>query len=170
MSKFPDVSALFGRLRQRKGVAVLLVAGALLLLLAPSLTGKTGEEKAVSDAPKFSVAEEEKRLAAILAKTDGAGRVSVMLSVAGTPVRSLACDEEASVSDGKTETSRKTVTVQTGGSAREVVTLSYAYPAYTGAVVVADGAGRSAVRLGLTQAVSSLTGLGADRITVIKMK
>ncbi|MBR5381432.1 MAG: hypothetical protein IK136_02305 [Oscillospiraceae bacterium] len=170
MIKVPDAAALLKRLRSRKSIAVLLIAGALLLLLAPSVSKGTDERKTVSDAPRFDVEEEEKRLAAILSKTDGAGRVAVMLSVAGTPVREIACDEDASTSDGKTELSRKTVTVQTGGSAREVVTLSYEYPAYIGAVVVSDGAGISAVKLRLTQAVSSLTGLGADRITVIKMK
>ena len=39
-----------------------------------------------------------------------------------------------------------------------------------GAVVIAEGADRPAVKLNLIQAVSSLTGLGMDQITVIKMR
>ena len=40
----------------------------------------------------------------------------------------------------------------------------------SGAVVVCDGADAAAVRLYVTNAVMSYTGLGSDRITVIKMK
>jgi len=39
-----------------------------------------------------------------------------------------------------------------------------------GVVVVAEGADRASVRLDLVSAVTSLTGLKADKITVIKMK
>ena len=39
-----------------------------------------------------------------------------------------------------------------------------------GAVVVCDGGDDAAVRLAVTQAVSAYTGLGSDRITVMKMK
>ena len=44
------------------------------------------------------------------------------------------------------------------------------YPVYQGAVVVCEGAERAAVRLAIVEAVSSLTGLGSDKISVIKMK
>ena len=40
----------------------------------------------------------------------------------------------------------------------------------SGAVVVCDGADAAAVRLYVTNAVMSYTGLGSDRISVIKMK
>jgi len=39
-----------------------------------------------------------------------------------------------------------------------------------GALVVCDGAERASVRLAVTQAVSSLTGLGSNKIAVVKMK
>ena len=39
-----------------------------------------------------------------------------------------------------------------------------------GAVVVCDGADSATVRLRIMQAVSALTGLGSDKISVIKMK
>ena len=41
---------------------------------------------------------------------------------------------------------------------------------YAGAVVVCDGADSAVVRLRIVQAVSALTGLGSDKISVIKMK
>jgi membrane peptidoglycan carboxypeptidase len=44
------------------------------------------------------------------------------------------------------------------------------WPRFTGALIVCEGAGNASVRLALTQAVASLTGLTADRITVVKGK
>ena len=43
-------------------------------------------------------------------------------------------------------------------------------PIYRGAVVLCDGADQSGVRLAIVNAVSSVTGLGADRICVLKRK
>ena len=43
-------------------------------------------------------------------------------------------------------------------------------PTFMGAIIAAEGADQASVRLDLVNAVSSLTGLGADRITVIKLK
>ena len=37
-------------------------------------------------------------------------------------------------------------------------------------IVICDGAERASVRLAITQAVSSLTGLGSNKIAVVKMK
>ena len=40
------------------------------------------------------------------------------------------------------------------------------YPVYRGALVVCQGGDRAEVRLAVTQAVTALTGLSADRVTV----
>ena len=42
------------------------------------------------------------------------------------------------------------------------------YPQYRGALVVCDGGGSDSVRLQIINAVSALTGLGTDRIAVVK--
>ena len=44
------------------------------------------------------------------------------------------------------------------------------YPVYQGAVVVCQGAGNSQVRLTVIDAVSVLTGLSSDKISVVKWK
>ena len=61
----------------------------------------------------------------------------------------------------------KAVVVNTGSGQQTVVRLERA-PVFQGAVVVSQGGDRAEVRLLLTQAVSSLTGLGADKITICK--
>ena len=49
-----------------------------------------------------------------------------------------------------------------------VVVTQEKYPQYRGALVVCDGGGSDAVRLQVVEAVSALTGLGSDRIAVVK--
>ena len=43
-----------------------------------------------------------------------------------------------------------------------------AYPTYRGALVVCQGGDRADVKLAVTEAVSALTGLSSDRVTVAK--
>ena len=50
----------------------------------------------------------------------------------------------------------------------QVVVTRETYPVYLGAVVVCQGAGSGGVRLAVTEAVAALTGLPADRITVVQ--
>ena len=49
-----------------------------------------------------------------------------------------------------------------------VVVTRETYPQYRGALVVCEGGGNDAVRLQVVSAVSALTGLGSDRIAVVK--
>ena len=88
---------------------------------------------------------------------------------AGEETRYLS-DETREVSGEETRVSGTTVLPGTGSSSEAPVAVQVLGPVYRGAVVVAEGADRAAVRLSLVNAVSSLTGLGADHITVIKMK
>ncbi len=49
-----------------------------------------------------------------------------------------------------------------------VVVTQEKYPQYRGALVVCEGGGNDAVRFQVVSAVSALTGLGSDRIAVVK--
>jgi stage III sporulation protein AG len=85
--------------------------------------------------------------------------VKVLLSLKSTAERELAPGGE----DGS-------LVISEGGGAESAVDLYYRYPAYLGAVVVCRGADNAAVRLQIVEAVSVFTGLGADKISVNKMK
>ena len=56
------------------------------------------------------------------------------------------------------------------GQLRLMLTTEPSSERWEGAVVVCEGGGSAAVRLQLTQAVSALTGLPSDRITIVKGK
>lgn len=55
-----------------------------------------------------------------------------------------------------------------GGDREETVVTRMAYPTYRGALVVCQGGDRADVKLAVTEAVSALTGLSSDRVTVAK--
>ena len=44
------------------------------------------------------------------------------------------------------------------------------YPAFSGAIVVSDGAGKSSVELMIIRAVAAVTGLPTDKISVLPGK
>ena len=75
--------------------------------------------------------------------------------------------------DGKQsdkESTSSTVVVSKGSGTEDAVVLQQIYPQYQGALVVCPGGGEAAVRLKIIDAVSALTGLGSDKISVCKSK
>lgn len=139
-----------------------LLAGLLgvLLLLWPKSERQeqAGESAAQSE---LSAQQLEVRLEALLSRVDGAGQVSVMLTLSDNG--EVVYQTDASVRDGIQEE-------QTVLADKAPVVRQTRAPRVLGAAVVCEGADRASVRLAITEAVASLTGLGHDRITVIKMK
>jgi stage III sporulation protein AG len=151
-----------GLLLKNKYVLVVLLLGLVLILLP---TGKKTDEKDPGAPepcglpyPSFSLAEEEERLESARRGIEATGEVAVLLSLKSTASRELASGEEGAL------------VVSKGGGAESAVELRYVYPEYLGAVVVCQGADNARVRLEIVEAVSVFTGVGADRISVNKMK
>lgn len=173
---------LYEIISKNKYVLIILVLGVILLLL-PSASEKNKNEENTdtytedSKTAEFSLEYTEERLQNILSKIEGAGDVSVFLSVKSDGERLLASDsdiqENSTEENSGNETSYKentsTVILKKDGD-DTVVTLKYIYPDYLGAVVVAQGADSSRVKLDIVEAVQAATGLSADKIKVIKMK
>ena len=147
---------LFGAL----GVALLLLPGGKKQ--EPAAQKETGQTEV-----SFSLERTERELEEILSQIDGAGRVKVMLSVSGGEEKVYQQDEKRNEL-GSAE--RETVFQSSGSSEKTPVVTTVRYPHYLGALVVCDGADSAALRLAMVEAVSGLTGLGSDKITVIKMK
>lgn len=143
-----------------------VVALGLVLMLLPS---PSTEEKAPLQSDTFDRAALQREMESILSAVEGAGRLSLMLSVESGAELELAGDTKAEREDGSLSQEKKTLVLDSGSSESVVVTKSR-YPRFTGALIVCEGAGNASVRLALTQAVASLTGLTADRITVVKGK
>lgn len=152
-------SGLLSALKKNKYLLIALAAGIILLLVPFGSLGSAEEKTEIKKTEQFSLAQQESRLAVQLGKIRGAGRVSVLLSVAGSGERQLAQngDETLVISSGS-------------GNGEEVVELYYVNPEYTGAVIVCDGASSSSVRLEVILAVRAFTGLSTDSILVMQME
>lgn len=165
--KPPEAEQLRKALDKYKYVLILLAAG-LALLLWPVGGTKETQQSAPAGAPEeFDVTALEEKLSQTLSQVEGAGKVTVALTVKSGMEQVPVTDRSTSVTERENSLEEKTVVINTG-SGQEAVVRVRRYPQFQGAVVVCQGGDRAEVRLLLTQAVSALTGLGADKITVCK--
>lgn len=156
---------------------LLIVAIGIALLLIPSSGTKTEApevqvEETLSD--EEYAANMEKKLEELLSMVDGAGQVRVMLTLQTGSRTEYYSDVQKIVNqsgdNNQTSEERKTVILSEGSAYDKAAISAVEYPQFQGALVLCQGAGRSAVKLNLVNAVSALTGLSSSQITVIKMK
>jgi stage III sporulation protein AG len=74
------------------------------------------------------------------------------------------------LNDNNTSANSDTVTVTDSDRNENGLIRQINPPVYSGAVVVCQGADNPQVKLSIIDAVGKLTGLGSDKISVIKMK
>ena len=153
-------------LKKYRFAALVALAGVVLMLLPGKKDGAA--EMETVEGESFSLEETERRMAEMLGAMDGVGRVQVMLTLKNGSSLELAEDADSTERDGETRAQREPVTLNRGSGYQDVVVTRETYPVYLGAVVVCQGAGSSGVRLAVTEAVAALTGLPADRITVVQ--
>lgn len=149
-------------------VLLVLVVGAALLLWPGGGSGEEPGREAVQPGPDFDLEAMEEKISKILGRIDGVGEVAVALTVKDGVEQVYAVDGKRTQRGDGWEEQTETVVISTGSGMEEVVSVQQRYPAFQGAVVVCEGGGSPEVRLLITQAVSALTGLGADRISVCR--
>lgn len=154
-----------------RAVLIVLLAGVLLLV-----SGGRGakQETAASDASaepsSFDLAAFEQQLCGKLAAVDGVGRVELMLSLEQSGEAVYAVNTRQTTGMDSSESYESDLTVLSDGSYGEKpVTVKNLLPTFRGAVVLCDGADDAQVRLAVTQAVSTVCGIGTDKVTVLKM-
>ena len=141
---------------------ILVVLVGLGLMLLPGKSEPEPQEPAETvQSPDL-----EARLAAILAQIDGAGQVRVLLT-------EETGRENVYQTDTQTDTDRRsedTVLVEDASRTETGLIRQTLEPTYRGAVILCQGADQPSVRLAIVEAVRCVTGLGADRISVLNMK
>ena len=155
-----------GPMEKYRVVLLVILAGLVLLMLPLDHVDEPLQEETTADA-QFDLAVLEARLEEALSKIDGAGEVTVVLTIQNGPRQVLAQDVDRG--SGEEETT-ETVILSRGSSTQETVTVQELYPSYQGALLVCEGGDDPDVRLKLTEATSALTGLGADKISISKGK
>lgn len=153
--------------------ALLVVAAGVVLMVLPALGGESKAEEPQQESVQeveFGTEELEGRLEEALSQMDGVGQAEVVLTLRSGPGQVLAKDTQHSVRAEGSESSQSTVVLSKGSGYEEPVILQQLSPQYQGALVVCSGGDDPAVRLKVVEAVSALTGLGANQISVSKGK
>ena len=160
-------TGILNRIGKYKYVMIVILAGAILMIL-PDNIGSTKKAEIISSEPAST--DEAGKLATVLSMIQGAGRVEVYLSVEQGERTIYQTDNTYSENDGRLDRKEQTVLVSDQTRREEGLILQRIPAKYSGAVVIAQGGADPGVKLAIVEAVSKATGLGADKISVLKMK
>ena len=151
-----------------KFVVLILVLGAVLMLI-PSTVGNSKKKNVTieTETVKSNVQEE---LADILSGMKGVGKVKVMLKESSGAETVYQTNQDISVSENGSDTRIEVITVTDSQRVEHGLVKQIIPPQYLGAIILCEGADNPKIKLLVTEAVSKITGLGADKIAVLKMK
>lgn len=151
-----------------KFVLLIFAVGIVLMLLPESADEKEVPQEAVSSEPAEQSMEE--KLSRILSRVKGAGDVQVLLTYSAGQETIYQTDTDVSQKENSTSSKTDTVTVTDSDRNQTGLIQRVDPPVYLGALVVCQGADDPAVKLAIVEAVARATGLGSDKICVLKMK
>lgn len=155
-------------LQKYKYAAVVLAVGLILMLLPSS-----GGHQEIDTQTKVNFITEptvQEQLEEILSCIHGAGKVKVMLTENVGEETVYQCDQDQSISDTSSTVRSETVTVTDAERNESGLVCQVNPPKYLGAIVLCQGADDPTLRLAIAHAVSKITGLGTDKIAILKMK
>lgn len=152
-----------------KYACIVLAAGVVLMLIP----GKKNENtNTLQIQPQIETTQPsiEQKLEEILSAVKGAGDVRVMLTV--EQGERTIYQTDSTYSQGQSSSDTRTQTILITDSERNQTGLVHQKnpPVYLGAIVLTQGADDPVVKLSIVNAVSKVTGLGADKISVLKMQ
>ncbi len=157
-----------------KYVLIVIAVGLLLLTFSES-TGEPHTESIQEEIPQsldFSVEKEEQRISEVLNNAFGVGKAEVVLTLKTTEETIYQSNNESSISEGENAVSSdlktETVIISHGSGIQSAVVTKQIYPEYRGALIVCTGGDDPLIKLEVTEAVSALTGLSYDKITVMR--
>ena len=148
-----------------KYVLFVILVGVVLMLL-PNKTTRKAEPAETT----ISEVNEEERIQNILQMVHGAGRVAVYLKTERSEQYIYQTNNDTSSTTDRNDQSKDTVLVTDSERNQSGLIQTVLTPKYAGAVIVCDGADDAYVKLSIVDAVSKATGLGSDKISVLKMK
>jgi len=160
------------KIDQFKYLIIVVVAGVILLLLPPM--SSTGKKPETAETELFSLSKEEERIAKALSAVAGVGKTEVVLTLKTTMETVFQNDvnESTSTSSDRSEIDlvTETVVISLGSGLEQAVIQKKIYPEYRGALVICEGADSASVQLKIINAMRALTGLPADKITVLSRR
>lgn len=177
MTNTVNFGTIFRSLKKYKYVLLILLLGLGLLLLPGKKKGTAvtrTEEKSAFLSTEDYVRDMEQRLIKVLSQIEGVGEAEVILTLRQGEESHYLYDtelrDESDTEEIRREERKKTVIISSGNAYDEAMVTRKDYPLFQGALIVCSGGDDPMVKLKLTQAVSDLTDLSSDKITILKMK
>ena len=156
------INALFGKYKY----PILVALVGLGLMLLPS-EQEPSEPVEPSRAVERSL---EEKLESLLGRIEGAGQVSVLLTEKEGSQTLYQTDSQTDADESGSRRTDDTVLVEDENRTESGLVRQTLGPVYRGAVILCQGADDPTVKLAVVEAVRCVTGLGADQISVQKMK
>lgn len=152
-----------------KYVVLIIIIG-IVLLSIPTKQDRSNGESSGSEPSFMQQKTIEEQLTDILHNVKGAGKVKVMLTVAQGEEIIYQTNSNLSVTNDSTKEDFDTVTITDSARNQNGLIRQMNPPTYLGAIVICQGADDPVTRLAITNAVSKVTGLKTNSISVLKMK
>ena len=156
------INALFGKYKY----PILVALVGLGLMLLPS----EQEPTEPAEPPRAVECSLEEKLEALLGRIEGAGQVSVLLTEKEGSQTLYQTDSQTDADESGSRRTDDTVLVEDENRTESGLVRQTLGPVYRGAVILCQGADDPSVKLAVVEAVRCVTGLGADQISVQKMK
>ncbi len=168
-----EINTVFNKIKlainKYKYSIIILLIGCVFLM-APGFEANKDQEAAKEQTQEILSEPINELLEKILEKIDGAGDVEVMLSTAEGEKTLYQTDSKVTDSETNNTTDISTIIVSDEKRTQAGLVQQIISPKYQGAIIVCEGAENPTVRLSIMDAVSKITGLKTDKISVLKMK
>lgn len=149
--------------------ALLVLVVGIVLMVLPSRSRQEEPPVEITEVSNLRVDQTE-ALTQILTQIHGAGKVKLLLTLNSGERILYQTDQDTTTGENTDSVRYETVIITDGDRAQHGLIQQTIAPEYRGAIVVCQGADDATVRLAIVEAVSNATGLGTDRISVLKMK
>lgn len=160
---FESIKEKFNKSNKRQVVIIILIIGFILIVGLYFLSSK--QEKTNDTGFNDYVKNIEENLSDILSKIEGAGKVSVMITVSETNETILASKTTETEINGKITVEKTPITVN-----GKTITVKESFPKVTGVLIVAEGANNINVINKLLTATMSVIDVDKNKIEIMTMK
>ncbi len=167
MNSSEKVKSIIDKIKSNKKIQIVLVVILSIFIVIFLLSNFSSEETntVTENSINEYVLSLENRLEETLSKVEGAGKVSVVITVESGMETVIAT--ETTIKETSSGTEKKEAPVIVNG---KPIVLMEMYPKITGVVIVTEGANSISVLSKIQQATISLLGINLDQIEILKMK
>ena len=157
-------------LKKYRFAALILFVGILLMTVPGRMQQNNGDTSVISSTSPVVQKDVTTELTEILSQIQGVGKVRVMLTISAGEKTIYQEDQDVVTGDNSSTVRTETVIITDSNRGQQGLVTQVLPPSYLGAIVVCQGGDLASVKLAVLDAVSKITGLSADKISVLKMK